>query len=90
MRYTTNIFDKEIYEQLKRLPKPAQKMIWKAVRERLEVYPNDYGKPLVGNLKNHRRVRVSYYRIVYHIDEENKIVTIKAIDYRRDSYKKNN
>lgn len=70
----------------KKIPKRAKEMINDAIEKRLMVSPGNYGKPLIGELKNHRRLRVSYYRIVYHVDEEKKIVTIKAIDYRKNSY----
>lgn len=67
----------------KKIPKSAKKMINEAIVNRLMIDPNRYGKLLIGNLKNHRRLRVSYYRIVYQVDDNAKVVTIKAIDYRK-------
>lgn len=68
---------------VKKIPKIAKKMINEAIINRLMKNPNEYGKPLSGNLKNHLRLRVSYYIIVYHVDEQNKTVTIKAMISKR-------
>ena len=42
------------------------------------------GKPLRYNLKNHRSVRITPFRIVYRI-EQNKII-INCFDHRKDVY----
>lgn len=83
-KYQIKIFN---LKTSKKIPKPAKEMLQRAIEERLTTEPSKYGEPLLGDKKNHRRLRVSYYRIVYHVDESKKIVTIKAIDYRKDIYK---
>jgi len=82
--FRVEFYSEIVVKQLASLPKSAQLLLKKAIQSRLETKPNEYGKPLLGNLKNHRRLRVSVYRIIYHVDEEKKLVTVKAIDYRRD------
>jgi mRNA interferase RelE/StbE len=85
-RFIVEFLDRDVVEQLKALPKSAQKMIRKAIMERLEVDPVGIGKPLQYSLKGHRRMRVSCYRIIYRIDIERKTVVLVAIDFRRDIY----
>lgn len=48
------------------------------------VDPITSGKPLRYNLKGHRCLRVSDYRVIYRI--ENKSVIIIAIKHRKDIY----
>jgi mRNA-degrading endonuclease RelE of RelBE toxin-antitoxin system len=44
------------------------------------------GKPLQHDLKNHRSVRVTPYRIIYRIDKEQLIIV--CFDHRKDVYEK--
>ncbi len=85
-RFTTEFIDQDALDQFRALPKSIQKMLGKAIRERLEIDPVSFGKPLRYSLKGHRRLKVSSYRIVYRIKEEEKIVTIVAVDHRKDVY----
>lgn len=73
-------------EDIPALPKTIKKTIKKAIEERLTIDPLGFGKPLRYSLTGHRRLRVSDYRIVYHIDAENNIVIIVAIKHRKDIY----
>lgn len=68
------------------LPKTEQKIIKKAIEERLMVDPIGFGKPLRYSLKGHRRLRVSDYRIVYRIEPNQMAVIIIAIKHRKDVY----
>ncbi len=56
------------------------------MRDRLEVDPLSFGKPLRYSLKGHRRLRINAYRIVYRIEEARKSVVIVAVDHRKDVY----
>jgi mRNA interferase RelE/StbE len=85
-RFRIEFLDQNVVDQLKALPKSAQKMIYKAIKERLEVDPIGIGRPLQYSWKGHRRMRVSYYRVIYRIEVEKKIVILVAIDFRRDIY----
>lgn len=44
------------------------------------------GKPLVREWKNHRRLRVGDYRVIYKIIEERIVVLIVEIDNRKEIY----
>lgn len=73
-----------VKEDIPALPASARKLIKKAIEERLMLDPIGFGKPLRYSLKGHRRLRVSYYRVVYRINA--KIVTIVAIKHRSEVY----
>jgi mRNA interferase RelE/StbE len=68
------------------LPLSARTLIQRAINERLTTNPNAYGKPMRRSLAGHRRLRVSQYRIIYRIDEKQKIVYISTIGHRKDVY----
>lgn len=85
-RFVIEFIDQDALDQFKALPKAAQKILGTAMRDRLEIDPVRFGKPLRYSLKGHRRLRVGDYRIVYRISEEKKIVTIVVVDHRKDVY----
>lgn len=85
-RFVIEFIDKDALDQFKSLPKAIQKILATAMRNRLEVDPVSFGKPLRYSLKGHRRLRVGDYKIVYRIKEEKKIVTIVVVDHRKDVY----
>ena len=84
--FAIEFIDQDALDQFKTLPKAIQKTLGTAMRDRLEVDPVSFGKPLRYSLKGHRRLRVGDYRIVYRINEETKIVLIVAVDHRKDVY----
>ncbi len=49
--------------------------------------PLYFGKRLVGNLSSFYRFRIGDYRLLAHIDKDNKTVLIVAIGHRREIYK---
>lgn len=61
-------------------------LIQKSIEERLTTNPNEYGAPLVGNLKTFRRLRVGDYRIIYKVFNEKLIVLIIEIENRKTIY----
>ena len=72
-------------EVFKKFPKNIQERIIRAIEERLTICP-EIGKPLIKEWKNHRRLRVGDYRVIYKIVEEKIVVLIVEIDNRKDSY----
>ncbi len=84
--FTIEFIDQEALDQFQALPKSIQKTLGKAIKERLEIDPVSFGKPLRYSLKGHRRLRVGSYRIVFRINDEKKIVIIVAVDHRKDIY----
>ncbi len=68
------------------LPKAINVQIRKAIEKKLTTNPQLFGKPLRFNYSGLRRIRVGDYRVIYHIDQHKKIVTITAIGHRKDVY----
>lgn len=79
-------YDFDVREKLKKFPKTIQQRILNAIESRLAIAPNEYGKSLQYNLKNHRRLRVGDYRIIYRVIEAKILVLIVEIDHRKNVY----
>lgn len=75
-----------VKEDIPALPKAVKEVVKKAIEERLASDPIGFGKPLRYSLKGHRRLRVGNYRIIYRIEEDQRIVLITAIKHRKDIY----
>ncbi len=86
MLYVIEFTGEVLEEQLPKIPKTMRQRILKAIQERLSVAPLDYGKPLQYKLKNHRRIRVGDYRVIYRVYEDRILVLIVEIDHRKDVY----
>lgn len=86
MVYHIHYADVVIKEHISRLPNSAKKLIQKAIEERLTVNPRHFGKPLRYSYNGHRCLRVSNYRVIYHIDEQKRPVFVVAIGHRKDIY----
>lgn len=71
-------------EDISALNRDIRARIRKAIESRLTRAPQDYGKPLMGNLSGYWSLRVGDYRVVYRI--EGKEVAIIQIAHRRDAY----
>jgi len=61
-----------------------QRKIIRAIRQRLATRPQDYGKPLRGELKGFWKLRVGQFRIIYEIHEGQVIVSVVMVGFRRD------
>jgi len=79
-------FTQEAEDQFLKLPKDIQSLMQRAMKDRLETNPLSYGKPLKHSWKGHRSLRVSNYRILYRVDQQEVTVTIVKTDIRRDVY----
>ncbi len=80
-------FHRNAAKAFQRLPETAKQRINEAI-ETLRFDPF-FGKDickLKGELAGLYRLRVGDYRIIYHVDEERKIVTIEAIGTRGEMY----
>lgn len=82
IEYLKDVTDKEIPY----LAKSARELIIRAIEERLTVDPIAFGKPLRYSLTGSRSLRVSRYRIIYHVDLQQRKVIITSIQHRKDSY----
>ena len=83
--YKVQIDELVITQDFKKIDKPNQQRIVKAIREKLSTEPKAYGKPLVGDLKGFWRLRVGQYRVIYQIIEAEVIVYVIKVGYRRDT-----
>lgn len=84
MSYRLDITPKAEKEYL-RLPKPAQEKARQKIIL-LEDSPRPYGSKRLKNTDFHR-LRVGDYRIVYSINEEDRLVKILSIEHRKDVYR---
>lgn len=79
-------YGEDVEESLEKIPKNIRERIKKGIEQRLSTAPFDYGKPLEGQWKGHRRLRVGDYRVIYKIFEEKIVVFIVEIDHRKSVY----
>lgn len=73
-----------VREDIPRLNRDLKDRIRRAIETRLTRAPQDYGKPLSGNLQAYWSLRVGDYRVVYRI--ESPLVKVFSIANRRDAY----
>ena len=80
------IYHPEIPGDLSRIPRNIKDTIRRAIETRL--IPNPYltGEPLRQSLKGHRKLRVSDYRVIYRIQDD-EIIVLK-IGHRKEVYSK--
>lgn len=74
---------------LKKLTKKFDRRFKEKFLEKLEKIKNNpktTGKPLKENLSGFWRTRLEDYRIIYDIDEENRIITLENIGHRSEIY----
>jgi mRNA interferase RelE/StbE len=61
-----------------------QRKIIRAIRQRLATRPKDYGEPLRGELKGFWKLRVGQFRVIYEIHQDQVIVSVIMVGFRRD------
>ncbi len=86
MSYTIEYLGTVRNRDIHSLLKTAKTQIKKAIESRLTTEPIKFGKPLRFNLIGLRRIRVSDYRVIYQINDKEKIVTITQIGHRKNIY----
>ncbi len=79
-------YSQDARKNIKGFPKNIQERIIKAIEERLCTSPEEVGKPLIRQWKDHRRLRIGDYRVIYKIYEERIVVFIVEIDHRKSLY----
>ncbi len=72
-------------EDFKSINPPDQRLILKNIRKKLTVDPENYGKPLLGELKGYWRLRCGDYRVIYRIKRDAIEVLVVKIGIRRDA-----
>jgi len=83
MTYSIQI-EKDALAQLKKIDQVYQKLIIKNI-DKLKIDPF-IGKQLKGNWASLRRIRVSNYRVIYSIKNNELIVLILRIGHRKNVY----
>lgn len=78
------IFSEEFRKDFKKIKEKSTRIRIINHLKKLEQLPES-GKPLIYNLKGHRSIRVTPFRIIYRI-EMDKII-INCFDHRKDVYK---
>lgn len=77
-------------KDFKKIEKTDQLRIIKTIRKKLTTKPEEFGKPLAGELKGYWKLRIGEYRVIYEIEKDKIIVYVIMVGYRRDeeAYKK--
>jgi mRNA interferase RelE/StbE len=60
-----------------------QKKIIRAIRERLAMKPESYGRPLKGELKGYWKLRIGEHRVIYEIQKAQVTVYVVKVGFRR-------
>lgn len=79
------IYHPDIADDLAQIPRNLQERIETAIRLRLCISPQNYGKPLASNLAGYWKLRVGDFRVIYKIVKGE--IWILGIINRRDVYK---
>ena len=77
-------------KDFRRIDKADQLRIINTIRKKLTSKPQEFGKPLKGELKGYWKLRIGEYRVIYEIEKDKIVVYIIIVGYRRDNedYKK--
>lgn len=67
--------------------KSAERILYK-VSTHLVKSPVKFGEPLKGKYSGFFKYRIGDWKAIYHLDEENKTITITKIGHRKEVYKK--
>ena len=69
------------------LPEAIATAVWKFVNGALAENPHRVGKPLLRELAGYWSARRGQYRVIYAINDDEIVVTVVAVDHRRDVYR---
>jgi len=79
------VIDNLVLEKdFKKIDRSDQKRILTAIRKKLATEPKKFGRPLRGELKKYWKLRVGEYRVIYEILEDQVLVYIILVGFRRD------
>lgn len=84
MHFTLHYHPAVRIEDLPLIDRRARGRIRKAIEERLQTKPQDYGEPLRRSLKGYWKLRVGDYRVVFKVIESE--VWILGIRHRKSVY----
>lgn len=80
------VFARSARRELEKLPKPLASRILTKI-ESLSGIPRPHGCRKLEGEENLWRIRVGDYRVLYAIDDRQKLIDIIAIRHRRDAYR---
>jgi mRNA interferase RelE/StbE len=84
MHFTLHYHPSVCVEDLPRIDRRTKDRIRKAIEERLQTAPHEYGEPLRKSLKGYWKLRVGDYRVVFEVIESE--VWILGIMHRKSVY----
>jgi mRNA interferase RelE/StbE len=72
-----------VQEDFKRIDRPQQQRLLNTIEKKLTTRPDQYGQPLRGALQGYWKLKVGDYRVVYRIEQEEIVVYLLTIGFRR-------
>ena len=84
MTYQVTFHRLVLKEDLPKLDVSVQRHIVSTIRKKLVQDPEQYGHPLQGKLAGYWKLKISHYRVFYQIRQEQILVYVLAIGFRRD------
>ena len=84
MTYRIVVDELVLKRDFRKIGPEDQRKIIRAIRQRLATRPKDYGEPLRGEPKGFWKLRVGQFRVIYEIHEDQVIVSVIMVGFRRD------
>jgi mRNA interferase RelE/StbE len=79
------VFDELVLRKdFRKIDRQDQRRIVRAIRQKLSAKPKDFGRTLRGELKGFWKLRVGEYRVIYEIEEDQVLVYVVLVGFRRD------
>lgn len=75
-----------VKKDIRKIPKKMLELIFDAIKK-LEQEPFPSGATPIEGYKNHYRIRIGNYRVVYEVGVKIRIITIVRIRHRKDVYR---
>lgn len=79
-------FKSSVEKDFRKIPRTQQLKIWSSIQALKSDPRPKNSRKLVGTDSDYR-IRVGDYRVVYRIEDDDKIVIIFAVDHRKDIYR---
>ncbi len=71
-------------EDFKKIDPHQKAIIIKQIKKKLSADPENYGEPLLGELKKYRKLVVNDYRVIYRTIKDKVLVLVVKVGIRRD------
>lgn len=79
-------FKSSVEKDFRKIPRTQQLNIWSSIQALKSDPRPKNSRKLVGTDSDYR-IRVGDYRVIYRIEDDDKIVIIFAVDHRKDIYR---